>query len=111
MSRSIHPEALAELRDAADWYEDQREGLGDEFLDAVMAALDRGFPLAELESEDLEGGALLRRYLLKRFPYKVVLYESPDGELQVVAVSHQKRRPLYWAKRLPEGHRRRRRRR
>jgi plasmid stabilization system protein ParE len=35
------PEASAELEDAALWYESQRPGLGEEFLQAVDATLQR----------------------------------------------------------------------
>jgi hypothetical protein len=38
----LHPEARAELRSAALWYDERRPGLGDEFIVEVSAALDRG---------------------------------------------------------------------
>lgn len=37
----IEPQAAAELRDAANWYEEQSPGLGDRLLDAVEGALGR----------------------------------------------------------------------
>jgi hypothetical protein len=37
----LHPEARAELRSAALWYEERHSGLGDEFIAEVSAALDR----------------------------------------------------------------------
>jgi hypothetical protein len=37
----LHPEARAELRRAALWYDEQRPGLGDEFIADVSATLDR----------------------------------------------------------------------
>jgi plasmid stabilization system protein ParE len=37
----LHPEARAELRRAALWYDEQRPGLGDEFLSEISASLDR----------------------------------------------------------------------
>jgi plasmid stabilization system protein ParE len=37
----FEPEASQELEDAARWYEDQRSGLGQRFLDAVAATVDR----------------------------------------------------------------------
>ena len=40
-----------------------------------------------------------RGYMLKRFPYDIVYRLVGDGELEVVAVAHHKRRPGYWAKR------------
>ena len=42
MSLKVHlrPEAEADLEDAATWYERQREGLGQDFLDDVLIVLD-----------------------------------------------------------------------
>jgi hypothetical protein len=37
----LHPEARAELRSAALWYDERRSGLGDEFIAEVSATLDR----------------------------------------------------------------------
>jgi hypothetical protein len=37
----LHPDARTELRSAALWYEEQRDGLGGEFTLAAVAALDR----------------------------------------------------------------------
>ena len=41
MRVELHPEARAELRSAALWYDERRPGLGDEFIAGVLAALDR----------------------------------------------------------------------
>ncbi len=42
MSLKVHlrPEAEADIEDAASWYDRQRKGLGQEFLDDVLVALD-----------------------------------------------------------------------
>jgi len=37
----LYPEAQAELRSAALWYDDRRPELGDEFISEVSAFLDR----------------------------------------------------------------------
>ena len=39
MRVDLHPEARAEFRSAALWYEERRDGLGVEFVAAVDAAL------------------------------------------------------------------------
>ena len=36
-----------------------------------------------------------RRYLLRRFPFSVVYLEL-DGEVEIVAIAHGRRRPGYW---------------
>lgn len=41
LERREHPEARAELREAAHWYDDQAHGLGDDFYEAITNALAR----------------------------------------------------------------------
>ena len=41
MRFELHPEARAELRSAALWYDERRPGLGDEFIAEVSASLGR----------------------------------------------------------------------
>ena len=71
-----HPEALAELRAAARWYEGERPGLGVRFLDAVEAGLSgvlawprTGRPLSEHGDDPL-----VRRAKVAVFPYGIVYY-------------------------------------
>jgi toxin ParE1/3/4 len=40
----------------------------------------------------------MRRYVMAVFPFSIV-YRVIPGELQVYAVAHAKRRPLYWRNR------------
>ena len=41
MRLELHPEAQAELRSAALWYDERRPGLGDEFISEASAAFGR----------------------------------------------------------------------
>lgn len=95
--------ALAELEaaEAVIWYEDKREALGDEFLTELEGtfARIRDTPAAMSKAEWYSGAHDLRRCRLKRFPYVVTFLLRPD-EVVVVAVSHLRRRPLYWLQRL-----------
>jgi len=97
----IHAAAADEAAEAAAWYERQRPGLGADFEQAVDAALD----LLEQDIVPLTampGPAGIRgvkRLLLRRFPYAVIVYET-DAEMLVVAFAHQARRPGYWRDRL-----------
>jgi len=103
---AIHPHAKEELRAAMDWYEDRAEGLGEAFLDAVVHALERGVPLTSDESERLRKGCSFHRYLLRRFPYTLIVLEAPAAPLQVVAIAHHKRKPGYWLSRVGSSLRR-----
>jgi hypothetical protein len=91
------PEAEEELAVAAAWYERERPGLGEEFFDEVVRALDQSVPLAVVDEDHI-----VRRVLLRRFPYTVVLLEVPENGPLVVAVVHQSRRPGYWRDRVGE---------
>lgn len=98
MRVELHPEARPELRAAAVWYDEQRDGLGSELVDDVGAAFDR-IGRAPESSPPWPGLAhhspVIRRQKLDRFPY-VIAFERRDDHLLVLAVAHSKRRPLYW---------------
>jgi toxin ParE1/3/4 len=72
--------AQAEFEEATGWYEDQRDGLGLEFVAEVRQVLLRianqaTFPTAAIAV--VEGG-LVRREFVDRFPYIVVFVESAE---------------------------------
>ena len=98
MRVDLHPDARAELRSAALWYEERREGLGVEFIAAVDTALMRiskapkSFP-RWVGTE--KATAVIRKAPVERFPY-VIAFEERKHDALVLAVAHQKRRPLYW---------------
>jgi toxin ParE1/3/4 len=87
--------AAAELREAAVFYEDCREGLGQEFLSSVEAAIDA---IAHRPTLWRRLKGRFRRCLVHRFPYGVV-YAVEDDVVYVAAVMHLKRRPGYWESR------------
>jgi len=86
------------------WYEDRRARLGDEFAEAIAAALGRiseapdayprwtGTPAAS---------SPIRRAVVQRFPY-VIAFEHQSERVFVLAIAHAKRRPLYWLARATE---------
>ena len=98
MRVDLHPEARAEFRSATLWYEQRRDRLGDEFVLAVGATLQRiseapeSFPRwPGTQQED----PAIRRAMVERFPYLIAFEQHRDYSL-VLGVAHQKRRPLYW---------------
>ena len=91
----ISPEAKVDLSTAASWYEEQRLGLGDEFLDCVDKALDQIGQFPQLPPKVFKD---LRRKIVRRFPY-LVIYRIDDDQITVVAVYHGKRHPRGWQKR------------
>ena len=91
----FHPAAEAELAEAAEWYEAQREGLGLDFLASVRHRI--FLVLENPQRWRLFQGT--RRVLLSRFPYAIVYREVASDAIEIVAVAHFKRRPKYWVRR------------
>ena len=97
----IEPEASAELDGAAVWYENQRPGLGAEFLEAVDVALDRiaRWPHAAPRVPGVSADVPARKAPVTRFPYHVAYLEMPDA-IRILAFIHDRREPGYWHSRV-----------
>jgi hypothetical protein len=95
------PAAELEAAEAAIWYDAQRPGLGDEFLNELQDTFGRikNSPESFGSLEGYSGPLEIRRCMLQRFPYVVVFLHRSE-EIVAVAVSHARRRPLYWLTRL-----------
>jgi plasmid stabilization system protein ParE len=91
----IRPEAQADLLEARDWYNRQRTGLGNEFLDAVEELFDQIRTNPEVYAKTLK---IVRRGKLRRFPY-VAYYRMLDDRTEVLAVLHGSRDPRVWQRR------------
>ena len=93
--------AAEEAAEPAAWYERERPGLGAKFEEAIDAALDlleqEIVPLASSPGAAGERG--VKRLILRRFPYSVIVREH-GGDMLVIAFAHHSRRPGYWKDRL-----------
>ncbi len=94
----FHPDAEAEMVDAAAYYETQQHRLGQRFLASVQDAINRIqinpllYPAVEMN---------VRCCQTKTFPY-AVLFVDFDNQLAVIAVMHLHRDPNYWRVRTKE---------
>ena len=91
-------EAIAELDDAIDWYEQQRSGLGLGFLatlDRTIGAVER-WPRAAPPIPQVAENLEIRQARVGSFPY-LVAYMIVDDIATVLAVAHERRRPQYWS--------------
>lgn len=96
-----------DLEYAWTWYEDQERGLGDRFLDAVLATVVRasrwpnsGSPALRDDRDDRD--AIVERKLPAHgFPYAVRYRILDDDRLIVMAVLHQHRHPYFGTDRRP----------
>lgn len=92
----FHAAAQAEFFAAQDFYEQRVEGLGEDFRQEVLAAVDviraapQRWPVRRWGT---------RTYYVHRFPFGVVYLELPR-KIWVVALAHTSRRPGYWKDRL-----------
>jgi plasmid stabilization system protein ParE len=88
--------AGADISTTRRWYERERRGAGEEFiqeLDHLFARI-RALPLQFPEVH-----RRARRALLRRYPY-AVFFVPRDTTIFVVAVLHQRREPNAWEKRV-----------
>lgn len=101
LTRSIHPEAASELREAARWYEVEQQDLGDNFMaeieDAVRNVLDwpRAAPVFPGWNEE----PVVYSKHVRVFPYRV-LYYLTETSVVIVAYAHNRRKPRYWEHRV-----------
>ncbi len=87
--------AAADIKEAFEWYQTQRFGLGEEFREALRTALNRVAENPQLYQVIHRG---TRRALLKRFPYSVFFREYPQVII-VVACMRGRRNPKRWQSR------------
>ena len=84
--------AMAELEEAAAYYDRSRPALGDALYDKVETALTFIAEYPEASPKTTHGG---RRYNLKRFPY-FLIYRVAVDEIVVGVIGHAHRSPGYW---------------
>jgi toxin ParE1/3/4 len=97
------PEALAEMREAAAFYEHWQPGLGLAFLDTVEVATTEIVKYPQMWRKIKRQ---FRRYLVQRFPYGLI-YAVQGDVVYVAAVMHLKRKPGYWyCRQTPSGKKR-----
>ncbi|GAB2527885.1 type II toxin-antitoxin system RelE/ParE family toxin [Paramicrobacterium agarici] len=94
-----HPEARAELRAGANWYDDPETG--QELLEATRAARRSiaAMPEAWPPSRGWTRIPVVRRKGVVGFPYGVIYYVRDDA-IVIIAYAHDKRRPGYWRQRV-----------
>lgn len=90
---TLRPEAEHDLSNAYDWYEERLQGLGEEFLicvDAAISLIDRHPKLFGVIHKNI-----VRRALIRRFPYGI-FYVLKEDHIVVLAIFHASRDPKSW---------------
>lgn len=94
-----HREALAEFREAANYYDEQVDHLGDRFVGQIEAGT------ARVLINPLMPRCFYRecrKVKADKFPY-LVIYRVKNDVVQVLAIMHTSRHPDYWKSRLKNG--------
>ena len=92
----FRPEAENDIEDASVWYESQRQGLGQLFLDEVQKSLDvivenpLLYPIIYRNT---------RRAVIHKFPF-AIFFRFEENEVIVFAVIHGSRSPQQWKARV-----------
>ena len=88
--------ALVEIDESYRWYENQRQGLGEElilFLEETIEKITRNPDFYPLVHKNV------RRAIVRRFPYGIY-YIIEKSKLVVIAVFHGSRNPKSWKNRV-----------
>jgi hypothetical protein len=93
--------AHTELMEAVDYYNSQREGLGDEFAIEVERTIER---IQEYPEAWPSLSRRTRRCRTNRFPYGII-YQARGDSILIVGVMHLRRDPDAWRSRLPRRER------
>ena len=76
------PEAITEMQKAFEWYEQQKAGLGFEFIEEAEDGFER---LCRNPHHYSAINQNYRKLRIKRFPYLIV-YEIEEGKVVIIAV-------------------------
>ncbi|MDP2324830.1 MAG: type II toxin-antitoxin system RelE/ParE family toxin [Gammaproteobacteria bacterium] len=97
MKYGFHPAAEVEYLEQIAWFEQQQAGLGRRFVTAVESAITRA--CRSPTQYRVEHAPDMRRTVVRGFPF-AILFRELDGTIEILAISHYRRRPRYWLPRL-----------
>ncbi len=92
LSLIFHPEVEQEVKASYDWYQNQADGLGEDFLSELETAFQT---ILSMPDTWPKFQTKFRRFILGKFPFSVV-YSVTEEVVFIVAVMHHSRRPEYW---------------
>jgi hypothetical protein len=95
MKFSFHPEAVRELSQVVDYYNDCQPSLGLDFLREVYISIQNilAYPQAWTPLSKNT-----RRCLVNRFPFGVI-YQITKNSVLIIAIMQLNRKPDYWQER------------
>lgn len=94
---AFHPEAATEYAEHVAFYKNLNTGLGKRFHVAVKAVIAN---IGETPFRyRIEFPPAIRLARVQGFPFNLIFREV-DGNIQVLAIAHHRRRTLYWQNRI-----------
>ena len=94
------PQAENDVVETADWYDNQRPGLGAEFIEEILSIFD-ALEINPLLNCRRHPAKNIRWRYPKRFPYRVIYEVIEDKRLVVIAaVVHAARHDRVWQRRV-----------
>ena len=96
-SYQLSEEAEEDVYEGYLWYEEQREGLGEEFLDTLDKV--KQSILSNPKTYPVRYRKRVHMYVVQRFPY-IVLYVVKAKEIKVLAVFNTNKNPKKLKKRI-----------
>jgi plasmid stabilization system protein ParE len=95
----LEAEALEELREIGRWYLRHRPEAADRCFQDFRATL-RRVEVAPEAFPRMHGAPHVRRARFGRYPYRIVYLVTNTRAVHVLAIPHDRRRPLYWKGRV-----------
>ncbi len=91
----INPFAELDILDARDWYNDQKENLGSEFILEIKHTIEK-IEINPLQFPEVKKD--IRRALVNRFPY-IIFFTVYEPVVNIFALFHTSRNPKVWKSR------------
>jgi toxin ParE1/3/4 len=96
MNYAFHPEALTEYAIEVAYYKSLNTELGIRFHKTIQTTLVKICDFPSLYRVEYQPN--IRRAKVQGFPY-ILFFREVEGNIQVLAIAQQRRRPLYWLNR------------
>ena len=92
---TIEPEALADIQEITDWYNEHQDGIGTRFQKTAIKQINS---LKETPQIYAIRYKEIQRILIKKFPYMAHFYiNDKDNVVEVLAVISTDRNPKIWS--------------
>ena len=93
---TIRKDAVLDIDDAYHWYETNKDGLGEIFLDSIAESFRKMRESPKIYPTVYKS---VRRAFVHKFPYGIFYFEN-NNFITVVAVKHAKKNPINWQERI-----------